>query len=47
MKNCRRQDNGAAGRDRTCDQRVTAFAFNSFSPLSGSAALTTELSSTL
>jgi hypothetical protein len=36
---------GAAGRDRTCDQRVTAFPLNSFSPISGSAALTTELSS--
>ncbi len=38
---------GAAGRDRTCDQRVAAVCtLNSFSPLSGSAALTTELSST-
>jgi hypothetical protein len=23
---------GAAGRDRTCDQRVTAYQLNSFSP---------------
>ena len=37
---------GAAGRDRTCDQRVTAIlTLNSFSPFLGSAALTTELTS--
>lgn len=47
MKKSRRLGDGAAGRDRTCDQRVTAFALNSFSPLSGSAALTTELTSAL